>query len=156
MKVARISLTVLALSAVAGGLPTTAVALAGSAHAASSSTINVRSTAYGKILVNSKGVTVYYFAIDKKNKSNCNAACLSTWPLVTVTGKPTAGPGVSKKLLGTIKVGGKKEVTYNGLPLYTYVADGNNPGQTNGEDTNANGGLWWVVSPAGAPIKKKP
>lgn len=155
MKFARNSLTVLALSVVAVGVSTSGLAGAASPHAASAKTIDVRSTSYGKILVNSKGDTLYYFANDKKDKSNCNVACLSIWPLVTATGKPTAGPGVSQKLLGTIKVSGKEEVTYNGLPLYTYVAD-SGPGQTNGEDTNANGGLWWLVSPSGAPIKKKP
>jgi predicted lipoprotein with Yx(FWY)xxD motif len=155
MKIARISPAVLALSLVAGGLAPAAVAFAGSAHVASTSTVMVRSTAYGKILVNSKGATLYYFAKDKKGKSNCNTVCLFNWPLVTVNGKPTAGPGVSQKLLATIKVGGKAEVTYSGLPLYTYVAD-SKPGETNGENLNLNGGLWWLVSPAGAPIKKKP
>ena len=38
-------------------------------------------------------------------------------------GKPVAGMGVKKSLLGTAKRGSKLQVTYNGHPLYTYIGD---------------------------------
>jgi predicted lipoprotein with Yx(FWY)xxD motif len=125
------------------------------AHAAAGATLSVHSSPYGKILVNSKGLTLYLFAKDKKDKSTCNSSCLAVWPFVIVKGKPTAGPGVNRKLLGTIKVKGGNEVTYNGWPLYTYVVD-TKPGVITGEGSKSFGAPWWVVSPAGKAITKKP
>ena len=46
-------------------------------------------------------------------------------------------------------------VTYAGWPLYTYAAD-SGPGTANGQDLNANGGLWYVIAPSGAVISKAP
>ena len=49
---------------------------------------------------------------------------------------------------------GGKVVTYAGWPLYTYVAD-TGPGTASGQAKNLNGGLWYVISPAGTVIKKQ-
>ena len=46
-------------------------------------------------------------------------------------------------------------VTYAGWPLYTYVTD-TTSGQANGQALNLNGGLWYVISPSGKVISKKP
>jgi hypothetical protein len=35
--------------------------------------------------------------------------------------------------------------------VYTFVGD-SAPGQTNGQGVTLNGGLWTVLSPAGAPL----
>jgi predicted lipoprotein with Yx(FWY)xxD motif len=59
-----------------------------------------------------------------------------------------AGPGVSGKL-GTIKrADGTVQATYDGHPLYTYVAD-TAPGQARGNKLNLNGGLWYEVPVSG-------
>ena len=118
-------------------------------------TVQVHSSAYGKILVDSKGFTLYLFAKDKKDKSTCSGACLAVWPFLLVKGKPTAGPGLKASLLGTIKEPGGNEVTYNGWPLYTFVPD-SKAGDITGEGNTSFGAPWWVVSPAGKAIKKKP
>lgn len=135
-----------------------AAAAAASPHSASAKpapTISVRSTSsYGKILVNSKGVTLYLWAKDKNDKSACSGGCSSVWPFVLVSGKPTAGSGVNAKLLGTIKVKGGNELTYNKHPLYTFVSDVK-PGIISGEGNTTFGGPWWLVSPAGNAITKK-
>jgi predicted lipoprotein with Yx(FWY)xxD motif len=136
-----------------------ALALAAQALAASSPTVSLRSSAYGKILVNSKGFTLYLWAKDKPDKSACSGACLSVWPFVIVSGKPTAGPGVAASKLGTIavKVGGKteKELTYDKHPLYTFVSDVK-AGIVSGEGNTSFGAPWWVVSASGSAITKKP
>ena len=77
------------------------------------------------------------------------------WPFVLVSGKPTAGLGVNAKLLGTITARGGNEVTYNGWPLYTFVSDVK-PGVISGEGNKTFGGPWWLVSPSGSAITKKP
>jgi hypothetical protein len=39
--------------------------------------------------------------------------------------------------------------------LYTYVAD-TKAGEAKGQALKLNGGLWYVLSPSGTVIKKKP
>jgi predicted lipoprotein with Yx(FWY)xxD motif len=95
-----------------------------------------------KVLTNGKGLTLYWFAPDTKNKSVCYGACAQYWPPVPDGEK--AGPGVTGTL-GTIKrTDGTTQATYNGRPLYTYIAD-SSPGQARGNNVNLNGGLWHVV-----------
>lgn len=137
------------------GLAGVAGASAATYNSKAAPTISVRSTAYGKILVNSKGDTLYLWAKDKNDKSACSGGCLAVWPFVLISGKPTAGSGVNAKLLGTIKVKGGNEVTYNKHPLYTYISDVK-PGIISGEGNKSFGAPWWVVSTAGNAITKKP
>jgi predicted lipoprotein with Yx(FWY)xxD motif len=95
------------------------------------------------VLTNAKGFTLYWFGPDTPARSNCNGACAGYWP--PVTGTPAAGPGVPGKL-GTIKRSdGATQATYNGHPLYTYVAD-TAPGQAHGNNINLNGGLWHEIT----------
>lgn len=127
------------------------------AQTAARATVSVRSTKYGKILVDSKGDTLYLWAKDKKDKTVCSDACENVWPLVLVTGKPTAGPGVTASMLGTIAVSDsstQRELTYNAHPLYRYVSDVK-PGDISGQANTTFGAPWWLVSPDGNAIKKK-
>jgi predicted lipoprotein with Yx(FWY)xxD motif len=137
------------------GLAGVAGASAARYNSKAAPTISVRSTAYGKILVNGKGDTLYLWAKDKNDKSACSGGCLAVWPFVLISGKPTAGSGVNAKLLGTIKVKGGNEVTYNKHPLYTYVSDVK-PGIISGEGNKSFGAPWWVLSTAGNAMTKKP
>jgi hypothetical protein len=41
------------------------------------------------------------------------------------------------------------QATYDGHPLYTYLAD-TAPGEAKGNDINASGGLWYEVTPSGS------
>jgi predicted lipoprotein with Yx(FWY)xxD motif len=108
----------------------------------------------GRILVDSKGITLYDFVVDKHGTSACYGACAALWPPLITKGKPHAGPGVRASLLGTTKrKDGKLEVTYNHHPLYYFVTD-RKPGQTTGQGVNQFGGPWWVLSPAGKEIHR--
>ena len=103
------------------------------------------------VLTNAKGFTLYWFAPDTTTKSNCNGSCAAIWP--PVKGPATAGAGVTGKL-GTIKRSdGSIQATYNGHPLYTYVAD-TAPGQARGNGLNVNGGLWHEVTASGKAAPK--
>jgi predicted lipoprotein with Yx(FWY)xxD motif len=108
----------------------------------------------GKVLVDSKGRTVYLFQKDTGPVSTCSGACAADWPPVTSAGKPSAGTGVTASMLGTTtRSDGTKQVTYNGHPLYLYVGD-QSAGDTNGQAVNAFGANWYVLSPAGSTITK--
>jgi predicted lipoprotein with Yx(FWY)xxD motif len=106
----------------------------------------------GKILVDSKGDTVYLFQKDTGTKSTCTGACASAWPPVPVTGKPTVASGLSAAKVGTTTGSdGKPQVTYDGHPLYRFSGD-SKPGDANGQGTNAFGALWYVLSSSGAAV----
>jgi predicted lipoprotein with Yx(FWY)xxD motif len=143
------------LSAVAAAVVLAAVAasfaLAGTAKNAAAK-VDVARSPLGRILVDSKGITLYDFPPDKGTTSICYGACAALWPPLLTTGKPLAGTGVRASLLGTTRrKDGKLEVTYNGHPLYYFVSD-RKPGQTTGEGVNQFGSPWWVISPAGKEI----
>jgi predicted lipoprotein with Yx(FWY)xxD motif len=117
-------------------------------------TVAVAKTRIGRILVDSKGITLYDFVTDKGGVSGCYGACAALWPPLITKGKPHAGPGVRASLLGTTKrKDGKLEVTYNHHPLYYFVTD-RKPGQTTGQGVDQFGGPWWVLSPAGKEIHR--
>ena len=143
--------TALAVSAVIASLAA-ALALAGQAQ--SRTKVAVARSAVGRILVDSKGITLYDFVQDKGTTSTCYGACAALWPPLLTTGKPIAGTGVRASLLGTTKrKDGKLEVTYGGHPLYYFVTD-RKPGQTTGQGINQFGAPWWVISPAGKEIHR--
>jgi predicted lipoprotein with Yx(FWY)xxD motif len=117
-------------------------------------TVAVAKSRFGRILVDSKGITLYDFVKDKGGASSCYGACAALWPPLITKGKPHAGSGVRASLLGTTKrKDGKLEVTYKGHPLYYFVTD-KKPGQTTGQGVNQFGGPWWVLSPAGKEIHR--
>jgi predicted lipoprotein with Yx(FWY)xxD motif len=117
-------------------------------------TIAVAKSPLGRILVDSRGLTLYDFVRDNGTTSACYGACAALWPPLTTTRKPVAGPGVRASLLGTTKrKDGKLEVTYNGHPLYYFVTD-RKPGQTTGQGLNQFGAPWWVISAAGKEIHR--
>jgi predicted lipoprotein with Yx(FWY)xxD motif len=129
--------------------------LALAAQSGSTAHVKLATTKLGTILVDSKGITLYDFVKDKGTTSVCYGACAALWPPLLTTGKPVAGPGVHKSLLGTTKrKDGKLEVTYGGHPLYYFVTD-RKPGQTTGQGVNQFGGPWWVLSAAGKEIHRR-
>lgn len=98
----------------------------------------------GTILVDSKGFTLYRLNKDSIDKSVCTASCREVWPplLVTGSGSPVGGSGVTG--LGTVRFSGGDQVTYQGMPLYTFTGD-TSPGQTNGQNLTDTWGTWFVI-----------
>ncbi len=124
------------------------------ANGTGGTTVSVAKSRLGRILVDSRGITLYDFVKDKRGTSSCYGACAALWPPLITKGKPHAGRGVRPSLLGTTRrKDGKLEVTYNHHPLYYFVSD-RKPGQTTGQGLNQFGGPWWVLSPAGREIHR--
>jgi predicted lipoprotein with Yx(FWY)xxD motif len=118
-----------------------------SAAAAGGNTVTEKTIGGQQVLVDSKGMTLYWFAIDTSSKSNCTGSCLTYWP--PVKGPLTAGSGVTGTL-GTITGSdGSTQATYLGHPLYTYIGD-KSPGQATGNGKNLSGGLWWEMTVSGS------
>ena len=114
--------------------------------------LGTSSTPLGTILVDGQGRTVYEFASDSKNTSTCSGQCLSYWPLVSASSiVPSTLPGVTGTIGSITRTDGGKQLTINGLPLYTYAGD-TAPGMTSGQGSIGSGAKWWVVAPNGTPI----
>jgi predicted lipoprotein with Yx(FWY)xxD motif len=111
----------------------------------------------GKVLVDSKGRTLYMFIPDKRSRVTCVATCAAVWPpLKLAAGAKAVAAGAAKaSLLGSDRdPAGGRVVTYNKWPLYTYIGD-RAAGQANGQALNLNGGYWYVLSPTGKVIRTK-
>jgi predicted lipoprotein with Yx(FWY)xxD motif len=104
----------------------------------------------GTFLVDGKGMTLYIYTKDTSGVSACTSAgCLQAWPILEATSDPVAGQGVTGKLGVITRSDGKKQVTYNDMPLYYFAAD-KAAGDTNGQ---AVGGVWYVLDASGMMIK---
>jgi predicted lipoprotein with Yx(FWY)xxD motif len=103
----------------------------------------------GRIIVDSKGLTLYDFHKDKGTTSACYGGCAQVWPPLLSEGKPQAGEGAMASKLGTTeRKDGTLQVTYAGHPLYTYTAD-TKPGDAKGNDFSSFGGEWYALLPSG-------
>jgi predicted lipoprotein with Yx(FWY)xxD motif len=106
------------------------------------------STVGGTVLVNAKGMTLYRLSGETAGKFICtNSGCLHVWhPLTVPSGsKPTGSVGslsVVKRPDGTM------QVTYKGMPLYTFAQD-TAPGQANGQGVK-DVGTWNAVTASAA------
>jgi predicted lipoprotein with Yx(FWY)xxD motif len=155
----RSSLAVAGVAAAVG-------ALAGGAGAKSTATApvlkleSVSVTANGKtsrhsVLVNGAGHAVYLLTGDSAKHPECeSSSCLGYWPAVTSSAKrPLVGKGVTGKV-AIWRHGGISQVTINGHPLYTYLAD-SSAGEATGEGLASFGGTWEVLSASGVAASFK-
>ena len=118
-----------------------------SSAAAGGSTVTEKTIGSQQVVVDSSGMTLYWFAIDTPTKSNCSGQCATFWP--PVKGPLTAGSGVTGTLGTITRSDGTTQATYDGHPLYTFVGD-KSPGQNTGNGKNLSGGLWWEMTVSGS------
>jgi predicted lipoprotein with Yx(FWY)xxD motif len=115
-------------------------------------TVGLRATKLGRILVDSRGHTLYLFLEDARGRSTCFGGCARVWPALLASGRPRAGAGVdpAKLTARPRRHSALEQVVYAGHPLYTTVAD-TRPGQTEGQGFL---GTWFVVARSGRLIGK--
>jgi predicted lipoprotein with Yx(FWY)xxD motif len=136
-----------AVAVVALVLLGTAIATANSSGAtASGGSLRVRTIAGVRVLTNAKGFTLYWFGPDTPSASKCNGSCAAYWP--PVKGPATLAAGLPGTVSTIRRTNGTVQATYDGHPLYTYVAD-TAPGQAHGNNLNLNGGVWHEVTVTG-------
>jgi predicted lipoprotein with Yx(FWY)xxD motif len=150
-----------AVAIVVAIVPATAIGVAQGAAATarageatmSSPTLKVRMTRFGKVLFAGNGRVVYAFTRDRRNgPSRCYGDCASAWPVYFAKGTLNAGAGVKQSLIGTTRRrDGRRQVTYNGWPLYYYAHE--RAGEVKCQNVETHGGTWLVVRPTGAPVR---
>jgi len=107
----------------------------GSSSSSGSPTVRAQSVgSMGMVLVDSRGFTLYYLKGESASSIQCTGSCASSWPplLISSGAKPTAGPGVSGTLGTAKRPDGGTQVTFDGMPLYTFQGDAG-PGQATGQ-----------------------
>jgi predicted lipoprotein with Yx(FWY)xxD motif len=100
----------------------------------------VATNAKGKILTDSKGMTLYTFDRDAGGKSACNGPCATNWPPLMAPATATS----SGDWTVVTRDDGSKMWAYKGKPLYTWVRD-TKPGDMTGDGFNNN--TWHVATP---------
>jgi predicted lipoprotein with Yx(FWY)xxD motif len=147
------SLAAIALGRAASAPAGTSAQAAGGARGAA--TLTVRSSRYGPILFGESGRALYAFTRDRRGGgSRCYGACAKAWPVYVANGRLAGGPGVRQSLLGTTRRrDGRRQVTYDGRPLYFYAGDG--VGQVKCQNVDEYGGTWLVVRPNGRLVRQQ-
>ena len=125
-----------------------------SASSSASGDLAVADSSLGQIIVDSKGMTAYYFTKDKKDsgKSVCSGDCLTAWPAIEATSDTPTGEGITAELGSITRDDGTKQVTVDGMPVYLFAKD-KAPGDVTGQGV---GKVWYVVAPDGEMITDAP
>lgn len=99
-----------------------------------------KATSGTTVLADAKGMTLYTFAKDSQDKSNCNGKCAMAWPPLVApeNAKPKGDWSV------VTREDGSKQWAFKGMPLYIYAKD-TKPGEESGE--GAGQGNWHVAKP---------
>lgn len=117
-------------------------------------TLKVASATVGgkseQILVDDKGMSLYYLTSDTATTSACTGGCASAWPPVLSDAAPKAPASVTGKL-AAVKTANGSQVSYNGHLLYRF-ADDSKPGDVQGDGVKGpQNGIWHVATPGLKP-----
>ncbi len=133
-----------------GGEVASMAAPAHAAKAKKTTELELRKSKFGKVLFAGNGRALYMFTSDTAGDEQLLGRLPAAWPPFIARGKLVGGPGVNRNLLGrTTRADGRKQVTYNGHPLYFYVHDPK--GQILCHNVFEFGGDWLVVRKSGNP-----
>ena len=85
-------------------------------------------------------MTLYIYTKDVagSGKSVCNGMCATNWPPLLVDGSPAVSSGYSI----ITRDDGKKQLAFNGMPLYFYAKD-TKPGDKIGDGRSE--GAWQII-----------
>jgi predicted lipoprotein with Yx(FWY)xxD motif len=101
------------------------------------------------VLANSQGMTLYHLSAEQNGRFICtSSACVGIWhPLTVASGNTPSGA----QSLGTVKrPDGSEQVTYKGMPLYTFAPD-THEGEAKGQGVK-DVGTWSAVTVASSSV----
>jgi predicted lipoprotein with Yx(FWY)xxD motif len=131
--------------------PTTSAA-APAAPAARGPLVKLRDSQFGPVLFSGSDRALYTFTRDTSGdepRSRCHGDCAEAWPPFFAKAPPLGGRGVRIEFIGTIRRGGRRQVTFAGQPLYFYAHDPR--GEVLCNDIVEFGGTWFAVTAKGKP-----
>jgi predicted lipoprotein with Yx(FWY)xxD motif len=103
------------------------VASAPMAAATATPVIRYKDDQFGPILATPKKQALYYWNVEKRagGKIRCTGACAKAWPPLYAKGVVPKRIAGIKGTFGTIRrPNGRRQITFNGLPIYTYAHEG--------------------------------
>lgn len=115
-----------------------------SSSAARAPVAKIRVAGFGSVLARSDRQALYYWDVEKRAgfKVRCTGACAKLWPPLLVRSKagvPAHVAGMKGTFGAVRRPDGTLQLTYNRLPVYTYVHEG--PGVVRCDNV----GSWFVV-----------
>lgn len=90
------------------------------------------------------GQSVYLYTKDAPGKTRCSGQCAQDWPPVIVTRHPDTRGDLPGKLGSVRREDGRRQLTYNDVPVYLYIEDAPRSDDANGQDVDHE---WYVVHP---------
>jgi predicted lipoprotein with Yx(FWY)xxD motif len=155
LAVAAMALVALGLAACGGSSNSDNNASAATNAAATSSGQTVSTMSVSGInnaLVDSSGKVLYTNDMDTGSKIACTGQCLTEWvPLAAPSGgQPTSSDSAVQAKLGMVKrPDGSTQVTWGGMPLYTFVEDTSGQATGNGfRDSFGGTNFLWTAATA--------
>jgi predicted lipoprotein with Yx(FWY)xxD motif len=149
--IAVVALLALGLAACGGDDDSDSASADGMGSGGGNQTVATQSVSgVGDVLVDSSGMALYTNDVDTTTRITCTDQCAAEWlPLAAPSGgEPTSDDSAIQDKLGTMqRPDGSSQVTFDGLPLYTFVDD--TPGQVTGDgfsDSFAGTTFTWTVA----------
>ena len=127
---------------------------ASATNATITTTVATRQVAGATVLVSAAGLPLYTNSQDSAAMVQCTGACAAVWrPLTIASGAPTGTSAAGS--LGVVALSdGTRQVTVNGKPVYTFVAD--KAGKVSGDGAHDQFAgekfTWHVVATSGTPV----
>lgn len=107
----------------------------------------IAANGFGTVLATAKGQALYIWNREADRKVHCTGACVAAWPILYVPRGVTVPRRIAgfSGTFGTIRrpENGRRQLTWNGRPLYTYAHEG--PRQVRCNDVDG----WFVVRSTG-------
>lgn len=97
--------------------------------------------ALGTVLT-ADGQTVYLYTKDVPRETRCYGECAQIWPPIIVTRHPDVRGDLPGKLGTVIRNDGRRQLTYNDIPIYLYIEDTPSSDDANGQNVDRE---WYVV-----------
>jgi predicted lipoprotein with Yx(FWY)xxD motif len=97
------------------------------AGTATAPVIRYKDDQFGPILATPKKQALYYWRVEKRagGKLKCFGACAKAWPPLYAKGAVPKRIAGIKGTFGTVRrPNGRRQITFNGLAIYTYAHEG--------------------------------
>jgi len=126
-----------------------------------SGVVSVRTVDGTDVLADAQGHTLYSADVEKGGQIKCTGMCTSFWEPTTASAKDAKAASTQLELnLGTVqRPDGGRQLTLEGIPLYSFTEEG--AGQLDGDgfvdDFNGTHFVWTVAATdAGSPASSAP